>query len=367
MSWRYHGPSLPLKGRGARRYLYSRMKGPLLRSLHPSLDPSLERDVLLERIVKDACKLTKARRGCLFLYNPRIGELKLGTMVGNGPGMPPFFEKVALEVISQGEGRLSSLDGRPPRRSLIAVPLTIKGQPFGVICVAERRDGKAFSPWDLLRLEGFSLWACLCVENNALYDTVYRNIMDTFQSLVMTLEAKDPYTKEHSQRATQIALDIAEVMGATEAERESLRLAGWLHDIGKIGIQDSILSKPGPLTPEEYEVIKAHPLIGEKILEPLGLLPIERKIIRNHHERWDGRGYPDGLNGPEIPALVRIFTVADAFEAMTSTRPYRRAKTLEESLEELDALSWLQFDGEVVKALKEVLRRKRWQEREGTL
>jgi len=148
-------------------------------------------------------------------------------------------------------------------------------------------------------------------------------------------------------------------------EKESLQLGGWLHDIGKIGIKDSILSKPGSLTPEEYEIIKTHPLVGERILKPLGLLSVECQIIRNHHERWDGKGYPDGLRGKEIPFLARLFSVADSFEAMTSDRPYRKAKSVREALEELEALSWIQFDGEMVKALKEVVRG--WKGRGGAI
>lgn len=329
------------------------------------LDPALDRNALLERILELACDITHARKGCLLLWNPRRREVKIGSSKGGVPPVGKDLNELAAEVTARRAGTMISCDGFGSHlsRALIAVPLMIKGQPFGVICVWERKGQRSFHSEDLFHLESFARWASLCIENNALYETVYKNIMDTFQSLVITLEAKDPYTKEHSQRATQIALEIAKVMGATEAEQESLRMAGWLHDIGKIGIRDSILSKPGPLTAEEYEIIKTHPLIGEKILEPLGLLPVERKIIRNHHERWDGKGYPDGLKGEEIPFLVRIFTVADAFEAMTSTRPYRRAKTVREALEELEALSWIQFDGEAVAALKEVLRTKGWKGR----
>lgn len=329
------------------------------------LDPTLEREVLLERVLYIACELTSARGGCLLLWNPRREEVKVCSSRGEDPSPVGDLEGLAIKVTAHRKGLTVSSNCSEGclSRALVAVPLFIKDQPFGVICVWRKKDRGSFPALDLFRLEAFSRWASLCIENNALYDTVYRNIMDTFQSLVITLEAKDPYTKEHSQRATQIALDVAEVMGATEAERESLRIAGWLHDIGKIGIQDSILSKPGPLTAEEYEVIKTHPLIGEKILEPLGLLPLERKIIRNHHERWDGKGYPDGLRGEEIPLLVRIFTAADAFEAMTSDRPYRRAKTVEEALRELEVLSGAQFDAEVVEALREIVRRKGWKER----
>lgn len=190
----------------------------------------------------------------------------------------------------------------------------------------------------------------------ALYESIYRNLVDTLKAMVNTLEAKDYYTRQHSQRVTLWTVEIAQKMGRTSQEIEILRFAGFLHDIGKIGVQDSILNKLGALSPEEFSAIRAHPLIGERIVEPLVVLPLEREIIRHHHERWDGQGYPDGLLRENIPLLARILAVANSFDAMTSDRPYRRAKSYEESLQELERFSGSQFDKDVVCAFKEVLR-----------
>ena len=326
-------------------------------SLYP--DPTLERDSLLRQIVEAACEATRARQGGLILYNPKTGKVKIGALKGvDEEGAARWKGELLRRVMEKGRGVIArSTFGPSSRNFTLAVPLYIKGQIFGVLGVMGKKDGRPFTPSDLASLSDLSYKASLCIENHALYDSVYQNVMETFQSLVMTLEAKDPYTKEHSRRATSIALEMAEVIGLSEEEKESLQLGGWLHDIGKIGIKDSILSKPGSLTPEEYEIIKTHPLVGERILKPLGLLSVECQIIRNHHERWDGKGYPDGLRGKEIPFLARLFSVADSFEAMTSDRPYRKAKSIEEALQELEALSWIQFDGDMVKVLKEVVRR----------
>jgi HD-GYP domain-containing protein (c-di-GMP phosphodiesterase class II) len=128
-----------------------------------------------------------------------------------------------------------------------------------------------------------------------------------------------------------------------------------LHDIGKIGVSDGILIKNGPLTDEEYAIIKLHPTIGERIVSPLGLVREEQSIIRHHHERFDGHGYPDGLAGEEIPILARILAVADAFDAMTTTRSYRRARPAEHALAEMLRCAGTQFDPAIVQAMKELI------------
>ena len=195
--------------------------------------------------------------------------------------------------------------------------------------------------------------AALAVENMALYESMIGNFYGMLKSLVNALEAKDPYTGQHSERVTHYALRIAQVMNCSTAEIESLQTVGYLHDIGKIGIADQILNKPAGLTPKEFELVKNHPIIGETIVSELGLSPEERAIIRNHHERWDGMGYPDGLAQHDIPLLARIIMVADAFDAMTSKRAYRDARSRQQAMEELLKNGGKQFDPEVVSAFLE--------------
>jgi putative nucleotidyltransferase with HDIG domain len=176
-------------------------------------------------------------------------------------------------------------------------------------------------------------------------------MLDTLNSLVTTIEAKDPYTRQHSHRVTEYAKEIAGLLEIKEEELEMIEFAGLLHDIGKIGVRDEILTKSGKLTAEEYDAIKQHVVIGDRIAEPLGLSASERAIIRNHHEWFNGAGYPDHLAGDQIPVLARIVTVADAFDAMTSTRPYRKALSKEEAMAELSRLRGVQFDSKIVDAL----------------
>jgi len=141
-------------------------------------------------------------------------------------------------------------------------------------------------------------------------------------------------------------------MGLPAADMDAIRFGGFLHDIGKIGVRDTVLLKPGRLTEEEFAEIHRHPEIGDAIVRPLRLLAKEREIIRFHHERFDGKGYPDGLRGEEIPVLARILAVADAYDAMTSNRPYRTRRTHAFALEELRRCAGTQFDPQVVSAFE---------------
>jgi putative nucleotidyltransferase with HDIG domain len=195
----------------------------------------------------------------------------------------------------------------------------------------------------------------LNVENMALYDNLKENLLATLGALVNAIEARDSYTQQHSERVTQFAIAIAQALGHSRENLRKIESAGLLHDIGKIGIDDSILKKPGKLTKEEFERIKAHPLIGVNIVLSLGLESDELSIIRNHHERWDGRGYPDGLRQQEIPLLARILAVADAFDAMNSSRAYRQALPFPVCLRELRENSGSQFDPQVVEAALSIL------------
>jgi HD-GYP domain-containing protein (c-di-GMP phosphodiesterase class II) len=177
------------------------------------------------------------------------------------------------------------------------------------------------------------------------------------KALAKAIEVKDPYTHGHSERVTEYALMIADAMRLDERERQKLKYAATLHDIGKIGIAGRVLNKPGDLTDEEYTHVKTHPLLGESIVEPVEFLQGPRPIILHHHERFDGRGYPGGLKGTDIPLCARILSVADAFEAMRSDRPYRRAMPLNNAVEELKRNAGTQFDPRVVEVFLGILER----------
>ncbi len=172
----------------------------------------------------------------------------------------------------------------------------------------------------------------------------------TIGALAEAVDKRDPYTSKHSQRVRLISVDIGRVMRVSAGELEALEWGGLLHDVGKIGVPDSVLLKQGKLTREERMIMNAHPVLGAQIIGPVDRLSAELPVIRHHHEWFNGSGYPDRLLGDEIPKLARILHVADAFEAMTADRPYRMALSPEQAIGELRKFAGVQFDPEVVDA-----------------
>lgn len=194
---------------------------------------------------------------------------------------------------------------------------------------------------------------------SASYKDLESLFLHLVSALVKTIDAKSSWTKGHSANVAEYAEQIAEGLGFSGDETKNLRLAGLLHDVGKIGTYDYVLDKPSKLTEEEYEVVKKHPALGVKILEGIKQLKDIIPFIRYHHERIDGKGYPDGLKGEEIPLGARILHVADSFDSMTSERPYRPPPGIEYAISEFKKYSGSQFDPHVVDAFLRILKKDR--------
>jgi len=279
--------------------------------------------------------------------------------VGGGPddALKRLVAGVSADALPVLVAESSAGDGRPSRfRSLMAVPVKIREKLFGVLTSATLAGGRAFTEKDLFYLSFTTQTAANAIETLALYENLYENLFATLYGFVNALEARDLYTRQHSSRVTEIALILGRELGCSAEELNVLNFAGPLHDIGKIGIRDDILLKPGRLSTEEFEKIKEHPIIGANMLTQLGLWDRERQIIRCHHERFDGGGYPDGLRREEIPFLARILSLADAYDAMASDRAYR--KRMEESLilRIIQEGAGTQFDPRIVDAFQKVYR-----------
>ncbi len=196
-------------------------------------------------------------------------------------------------------------------------------------------------------------------ENKRLYESLEKGYLETIVALANSIDSKDAYTRGHSQRVGDTAVEIGREMELTARELKQLHYGGILHDIGKIGIVESILLKQSRLTEEEMVVMRDHPTIGDSIIQPITFLSSVRAAIRNHHERWDGTGYPDKLKGDAIPLIARIVNCADTFDACTSTRPYQKALPLDRAMEILESLRGTQLDPKVLDALRRVVEKKR--------
>jgi HD-GYP domain-containing protein (c-di-GMP phosphodiesterase class II) len=240
-------------------------------------------------------------------------------------------------------------------KQLLMVPIIIEGEVKGVINL----DNNTSFTTDIINLlKSFSEQAAVAINNARLYKKIQDSYFEIVKALAQAIEAKDPYTYGHSARVMEYAVQIAQKLGLPEEEIESLRYAAILHDIGKIGVRGIILNNPNGLTGEEYDEIKKHPLIGEGIIKPIELLQPIRPLIRHHHEWYNGKGYPDGLSGENIPLGDRILAVADAYDAMKSYRPYRKSLTEETAIQELKGGSGTQFDPKIVEIFLEILKQK---------
>ena len=177
------------------------------------------------------------------------------------------------------------------------------------------------------------------MENRRLYESLEQGYLETIVALANSIDSKDAYTRGHSQRVGDVAVEIGKELNLPERQLKQLQYGGILHDIGKIGIVESILCKQSRLTDAEMAIMREHPAIGDSIIGPVSFLAGVRSCVRSHHERWDGTGYPDKLKGEDIPLLARIVACADTFDACTSTRPYQKAMPLEQAMQILDKLT----------------------------
>jgi HD-GYP domain-containing protein (c-di-GMP phosphodiesterase class II) len=236
--------------------------------------------------------------------------------------------------------------------AVVGVPFQKNGEYLGGLVLAGT-EGEGIRESQFQNLIVAAHYLLPLFESAVLQEILLSNYLDAIDTLAVALEAKDPYTRGHSNMVCAYAVATARKMGFRAKRLQSIEIGAMMHDIGKIGVPDSILQNTGKLTPEEFEVVKRHPVIGEEILRPMKhpLFNVPRQIVRWHHERIDGKGYPDGLKGEEIPLEARITFVADAYEAMTSERPFRSAKSQEEAMAELRRNAGTQFDPDVVDVL----------------
>jgi HD-GYP domain-containing protein (c-di-GMP phosphodiesterase class II) len=329
-------------------------------------------DNLLNLIIENSAGALEAEMGSLMLVDGEKQELVIKTTWSRVGGELDRRQRVKLgEGITgwvareghamRGTGTPAALGfmvtGPQEEGSIVCVPLKLRDQPMGCITVL-RRGNRPFSDDDELLLGSIGSQVAVAVENYRLNLDVERTYLETIMALALAVEAKDPYSAGHSKRVGYYATKIGEQMAVDAETVRMLNDAGILHDIGKIGIKDEILLKSGPLTPDEVKIMQQHPVIGEAIVKPVRSLAKVVSLVRHHHERFDGRGYPSGLKGEEIPLGARILSVADTYDAITTDRPYRKRMSLEEAKAELRRVSGSQLDPRPVEAMLKLIEAK---------
>ena len=315
---------------------------------------------LFIKVVEVATSITEAERGGLWVLDGKSGKIALKASKGMenlsnlrialkdaGRVRTAFSNKESL--IQENYTRcLCGGDRYGIKHPFLCAPILIGGEAFAALHLCKKVGGANFTRDDISMISSLTKKTALRIENIALYDNLIDKIMQSTTSLLAAIQARDNYTMNHCKQVTQYAVRLAQCMGCSEEIIDSLRLAGPIHDVGKIGVRDNILLKPGKLNLEEMDIMKTHVEIGDEIIKPLSFGHLECAIVRNHHERFDGGGYPDQFKGTDIPLVARIFSVADTYDAMTTDRPYRAALSHEIAVEEINKYSWQQFDGDIV-------------------
>ena len=322
-------------------------------------------EAVVDRIVELSARTLGSPRASVWFQETAGGEIRFHA----SHGYSEVEEQRLARLRFPNEGAEESLNGKEPfvitesttgiedlgiDRPFAIAPLTLDGGRLGCIAVAPPKDGD-FTERHLRLLAGIAHQSRLALTNAGNFHQLERTFLETVEALANALEANDEYTSSHARWITDLALRVGQELGLEGTSLKRLELGALFHDIGKIGIPETILSKPGPLTPEEREVVETHPELGEKIIAPIDRLEEVRPIVRHCHERYDGAGYPDRLSGEEIPIESRIILVCDAYHAMTTDRPYRKRLPAEEALRRLQEAAGTQFDPSVVDVCERVL------------
>jgi putative nucleotidyltransferase with HDIG domain len=328
-----------------------------------ALGSTLDLEVLLDSVLDSAMRIFNVDSGYVMLRDKTSGGLELRAWRGIAQTKPDdraVRSSMSEWVVRQGRPLIFNppqddrseehVDSVTGALAALCVPLVSNEGVIGSICVGSRDRAFRFSSDDVRLLSTIANHVTIAIGNIELFLSLQEAYLATVRSLAAAVDAKDPFTRGHSDRVALYAKAIAEKLDLSGEQCTALEMAAYLHDIGKIGIREAILLKPGKLDAEEMGQMRHHPLIGANILRPVAFPWPIAPVVRHHHEHFDGKGYPAGLKGEEIPLLARILTVADAYEAMTSDRPYRRGRTQDEAIEELHRCEDTHFDTRIVVA-----------------
>ena len=314
---------------------------------------------VLDLALVRAEEVCQAETSSIWELDDARGELFFRVVRGRAKGeirdlRVPLGEGIVGSVARSGEPELVNDVAADPRwrgdhqdvfktRAILAVPLVAHGAVIGVLQLLNPVGRDRFSEDDLRRMRLFAAILAHPLQNARLYAARRRQFLETVIAWAEAIERKDPYTGGHVRRVMSYSVLLGEEIGLSREELEELWLSATLHDVGKIFVKDEILGKPSALDPAEREIMNRHPVDGAEILASISDLRRVLPGVRNHHERLDGRGYPDGLSGDEIPLLARIIAVADTYDAMTTSRPYRPGLPPERAAAEIEKGAGSQF------------------------
>ncbi len=338
-----------------------------------AINSTMETETLFSLIVKTTMDTLRAEIGYIIMYEPELDALRVTTLFGydsvspNGTLIPMKPSSVSTWVIQNRKPLLISDINETPqfdrysaigyeRKTLICAPLQIKDEIIGTITTVNKLDNSVYSSEELDLLNTIAAQASIAIKNATLYGEQQIIYMNTIHALVSAIEASDSYTRGHSERVTRYCLELARKLDLSPERMMVIERAAILHDIGKIGIDLSLLHKEGKLSPDDVSALQQHPIIGMKILEPIEFLHDVKLCIGQHHERYDGHGYPNNVSSDKLLMESRILAIADAFDAMTSDRPYRKALPLDVAIKELCDNAGTQFDPHMVPHFVTLLR-----------
>jgi response regulator RpfG family c-di-GMP phosphodiesterase len=309
-------------------------------------------EALVEQVHADAASLVLLDRS----KGEYVHQHSVGPLTENGGDAGDPLE-IAAAAASDGPS-ITQLDGPPAVSKQLEAWDKIRGSISAPVKVSDMVDGalaaireETFDTEDLNLLTTLANMSSKAIESAELHQRLRHSYYRTLHVLARSLAARDPYSAAHGEAVTWLAARLGHLMELSEEDLDALNAYGPLHDLGKIGISDTLLSKQGPLTDEELEIVRQHTLIGESIIRPLNPGSGALSMIRSHHERWDGQGYPEGLREEQTPLVARIVAVADVYHAIISHRPYRSGASPIQAVQEIKAMSGTQFDPSVVQAL----------------
>ncbi len=340
----------------------------LFQKIGDAVTSSEQLDTLLSIIIQSMAKVLKAEASFIALYDRYNGKLYVKDYFGSHSGLVknmelPDAEGVIGLAIKNAKPMMLEKRGGDPLseretldyNNISCVPVIAKGKVLGLLGVLDQGESEKVRVENLSLIENIASQIAVSIGNFELNKDIEKTYYETLVTLARVVEAKDVYTRGHLERVAAYVEKMADKLNLDDESKKALKGGAILHDLGKVGISDNILKKQGLFTPEEYEIMKQHTIIGENILKPLRSMEKLSKLVRHHHELCDGSGYPDGLKDTEIPMLAKILTIADIYDAMTSDRPHRKAMSKELALSTIKDYAGTKLDPKLVNIFVEII------------